>query len=219
MKRVGLFGGSFNPVHIGHLRAAEEIKERLLLDKVVFIPASVHPFKKKGDFPNKKKRCQMLRLATRSNPDFEVSEIELQREGVSYTIDTLKHFANSDPSAQFYFIVGNENLAQIEKWNQYQDLFFYSNFAVIERPGTDTVKKHQLLPSGLKQVFTLKRAAKDTTVYEHNSLKELVFLKTSGINISSSEIRKLIMEKRSARYFVPDNVSSYILKNNLYIGE
>ncbi len=214
-----MFGGSFNPVHTGHLRAAEEIKESLLLDKVVFIPASVHPFKKKGDITDKKKRCQMLRLATRNNPDFEISEIELQREGVSYTIDTLKYFADSDPGAQFYFIVGNENLAQIEKWNQYQDLFFYANFAVIERPGSDTVEECQLIPSGLKQFFKLKRTAEGTTVYEHNSLKELVFLKISGINISSSEIRRLIMEKRSARYFVPDEVNSYILKNKLYVGE
>ncbi len=219
MKRIGLFGGGFDPVHIGHLRAGQEIKERLLLDKVVFVPVSVHPFKKKGDLPNKKERFNMLKLATENNPDLEVSEVELKREGVSYTIDTLRHFADSDPDARFYFILGNENFAHIEKWNQYQDLFSYSNFAVIERPSADAFKEDQLIPPGLKQAFKLKRTTDDAVIYEHKSLNELVFLKISGINISSSRVRNLIKEKKSARYFIPDSVNSYILKNKLYSGE
>lgn len=213
-----MFGGSFNPVHIGHLRAAEEITEMFLLDKVIFIPTSVHPFKKK-DSHGAEKRFHMLQIATGSNPKFEVSDVELKREGISYTIDTLKHFVDSYENTQLYFILGTENLAKIDKWHQFQDLFLYSNFIVIERPGVKTAESSLYIPLKLRSMFTLKQAGRDVTVYEHNSLNKLIFLKIKGIDVSSSKVRNLIRDKKSIRYFIPDDLRSYILKENLYAGE
>ena len=218
-KKIGLFGGSFNPVHLGHLRAAEEIRELLSLDKVIFIPTSVHPLKQSSNIPDGKKRFQMLKLAIRDNPDFEVSEVELKREGPSYTIDTLKYYSNRYKNNQFYFIIGNENLASIDRWKQYEDLFRYSNFAVIKRPGVKSGKGNSPLPLKLKRTFKLKKSQKDITIYEHKSSKKLIFLNIRGIRISSTRVRKLIREKKSVKYFIPNNLNTYILKNNLYIGD
>ena len=92
-RKIGIFGGSFNPVHLGHLRAAEEIREILSLEKIIFIPTSIHPLKPVKNMPSGRKRFQMLNLAVKDNPCFEVSDLELKREGPSYTIDTLKYFS------------------------------------------------------------------------------------------------------------------------------
>lgn len=218
-KKVGLFGGSFNPVHTGHLRAAEEIREMLLLDKVIFIPTYVHPLKQSKDIPDAKKRYQMLKLAIRDNPLFEASDVELKREGPSYTIDTLKYYSNKYKKTQFYFIFGTENLTKIDKWYQYQDLFKYSNFVVIKRPGVKYTSGKSIIPSKLRHKFRNIVSDNSITVYEHKSSKKLIFVNIRGIRISSTMVRKLIKEKRSVRYFIPDNLNSYILKNKLYVGE
>ena len=218
-KRVGLFGGSFNPVHIGHLRAAEEIKEMLQLDKVIFIPTSVHPLKGSKNVPDGRKRYRMLKIATRDNPDFEVSEIELERGGASYTIDTLKYFSKKYKSREFYFILGSENLSGIEKWKDYQDLFEYSNFVVMKRPGMRSMKGKSAIPSKLRRMFVLKKSDEDLPYFQHKSSNKLIFLNIRGIRISSTKVRKLIKDKKSVRYFIPNSLYTYIMKNNLYTGE
>ena len=217
--KIGLFGGSFNPVHIGHLRAAEEIKELLKLDKIIFIPTSVHPLKKSRNIPDGKKRYQMLKLAVSGNPDFEVSDIELKRKGPSYTIDTLKYFSKKYRSKEFYFILGTENLSNIDKWKQFQELFQYSNFAIMKRPGVKFNNSKSVIPSKLRRMFKFIESSDDITVYEHKSSKELIFVNIRGIRISSTRVRKLIKDKKSVRYFIPNNLNTYILKNKLYIGE
>ena len=218
-KKIGLFGGSFNPVHLGHLRAAEEIKELLSLDRVIFIPTAVHPLKQNRSVPDGKKRFHMLKLATRDNPDFEVSEVELKRKGPSYTVDTLKYYSNRYKNKQYYFIIGSENLASIDRWKQYEDLFSYSNFAVIKRPGVKFNKGKSSLPPKLRRMFKLIKSGSDYTEYEHKSSKKLIFLNIRGIRISSTRVRKLIKEKKSVRYYIPNSLNTYILKNNLYIGD
>jgi len=217
--KIGLFGGSFNPVHIGHLRAAEEIKELLLLDKIIFIPTATHPLKKSKNVPDGKKRYQMLKLAVRDNPDFEVSDAELKRGGPSYTIDTLKYFSKMYKRKELYFIIGSENLSNIDKWKEYQELFIYSNFVVIKRPGKRFSKDKSMLPAKLKSMFDFKESSKDITIYEQKKSKKLIFLNIRGIRISSTRVRKLIKDKKSVRYFIPNGLYNYILKNNIYIGE
>ena len=217
--KIGLFGGSFNPVHIGHLRAAEEIKELLKLDKIIYIPTSVHPLKKSRNIPDGKKRYQMLKLAVSGNPDFEVSDIELKRKGPSYTIDTLKYFSKRYKRKEFYFILGTENLSNIDEWKHYHELFQYSNFAVMKRPGVKFIKGKSIFPSPLRRMFKFIESTDSIEAYEHKSSKKLIFVNIRGIRISSTRVRKLIKDKKSIRYFVPNNLNTYILKNKLYTGE
>ena len=218
-KRIGLFGGSFNPVHIGHLRAAEEIKEKLSLDRIVFVPARIHPLKKISDLASADKRLQMLKIAVSDNPAFQVSDIELKREGPSYTIDTLKQLSKKYGKNNMFFILGIENLKRIDEWKDYKSLFKYSNFAVIRRPGYKVGDYKSAFPKQLKNMFKRTDAAEDITIYQGRNRSKLIFLKISGIRISSSRVRNLLKNNKSANYFIPPRLNSYIKKNKLYVGE
>jgi nicotinate-nucleotide adenylyltransferase len=215
----GLFGGSFNPVHIGHLRAAEEVMEILSLDKIVFIPSSIHPIKKDKNIIEAKYRLRMLELATKDNKEFEVSYVEMKRPGASYTIDTLKHFKKNYKNDQSYFILGTENFASIDTWKDYKELFNYTNFAILSRPGFNYNNIKDIIPGSLAKQFKFSENKNGMTIYEHLSGNKLIFFKIKGIRISSTAIRRLVKNNKSIKYFVPNNLNNYILKNNLYSGD
>ena len=217
--KVGLFGGSFNPLHMGHLRAAEEVREILGLDKVIFIPSSIHPIKNEKSIIDAKYRLKMLELATRDIKEFEVSDVEMKRPGPSYTVDTLKYFKNKFKNYSLFFILGSENFAKIDTWKDYKDLFKYASFAVVSRPGYNLETIGNIIPRGLSKQFKLSENKGDKKVYYHSSGKNLVFFKIRGIRISSTTLRKLVEKGKSIKYFVPDRVNKYILKNKLYSGE
>lgn len=217
--KVGLFGGSFNPLHIGHLRAAEEVREILDLDKIIFIPSSIHPIKNEKNIVDAKYRLRMLELATRDIKDFEVSDVEMKRPGPSYTVDTLKYFKDKFKNYRLFFILGTENLAKIDTWKDYKELFKYADFAVLSRPGFNLEYIRDIIPRGLVKQFKLSKNKNGKTVYKHLSGNSLVFFKIKGIRISSTTLRKLVENGKSIKYFVPDSVNKYILKNKLYLGE
>ncbi len=217
--KVGLFGGSFNPLHIGHLRAADEVREILDLDKVVFIPSSIHPIKNKKNIVDARYRLKMLELATSDTGEFEVSDVEMKRPGPSYTIDTLKHFKNKFKNYRLFFILGTENLAKIDTWKDCRELFNYADFAVISRPGFNFKNIRDIIPRGLAKEFTFLENKEGKTVYKHTSGNKLIFFKISGIRISSTTLRNSVKNGNSIKYFVPDSVNKYILKNKLYLGE
>jgi len=217
--KVGIFGGSFNPLHNGHLRAAEEVMEILDLDKVIFVPSSIHPVKNDMNILDAKYRLKMLELATRDDVGFDVSDVEMKRPGPSYTIDTLKHFANKYKNYKLFFILGTENLARIDTWKDYKELFKFSNFAVVIRPGFNFSNIKDIIPGVLAKQFKLSEKTDNKTVYKHSSGNSLVFFKIKGIRISSTTLRKLVEKGKSIKYFVPDRVNKYILKNKLYLGE
>lgn len=217
--KVGLFGGSFNPLHFGHLRAADEVMEILDLDKVVFIPSSIHPIKNKKNIADAKYRLKMLELATRDTEEFEVSDVEMKRPGPSFTIDTLKHFKNNYKNYRMYFVLGTENLAKIDTWEDYKELFKYADFAVIRRPGFNFKNIRDILPRSLAKEFTFSGKKDGKTVYKHTSGNDLIFFQIKGIRISSTTLRKSVKNGKSIKYFVPDSVNKYILKNKLYLGE
>ncbi|MEE9193061.1 MAG: nicotinate-nucleotide adenylyltransferase [Thermodesulfobacteriota bacterium] len=217
--KVGLFGGSFNPLHIGHLRAAEEVREILDLDKIIFIPSSIHPIKNEKNIVDAKYRLRMLELATRDIKDFEVSVVEMKRPGPSYTVDTSKYFKDKFKNYRLFFILGTENLAKIDTWKDYKELFKCADFAVLSRPGYNLENIRDIIPRGLVKQFKLSENKNGKTVYKHSSGNSLVFFKIKGIRISSTTLRKLVENGKSIKYFVPDSVNKYILKNKLYLGE
>lgn len=187
--RIGILGGTFNPIHIGHLILAEEAYFKLKLDKLVFVPAFVPPHKDSSEVINPKDRLEMVRLALEDNPAFEVSTFEIDSKKRSYSIDTLKEFRGIyGQDAQLCFITGSDSLKDLFSWKNINDIFKISKFVVANRPG-----------------YPIKEVPKevDTVVI-------------TPIEVSSEDIRKRLKERRSIRYLVPEKVRKYILERNLY---
>lgn len=214
-KKVGIFGGTFDPVHLGHLRAAEEIKRILELEKVYFIPSAIPPHKKQAEITPSKNRLKMLEIALKPYPYFDISTYEIEKATTSYTIETLKHFTSEYPDIEFYFIVGSELFSHIETWKNYNDLFKLANFAVIERPGFPEENASKL-PIAIEPAFRYHMNRDNVTIYLNQHSKEVVFTQIHGVRVSSTEIRQRIKAGEQIKDLVPEQVERYILKNGLY---
>lgn len=181
-------GGSFDPVHIGHLILAEYALVNFALSKIIFVPNHLPPHKEAA-VANSQERYNMLKLAIMDNPRFEVSELELKRKGVSYTYDTLLELKRELPGAKLYFILGADAYSELETWKNYPELIKLTEFIVASRPGTK-----------LKKLAGVK-------VHK---------LSMPEIEISSSYLRERAKAKLSFRYLVPERVRDYILNYKLY---
>ncbi|MGA2517197.1 MAG: nicotinate-nucleotide adenylyltransferase [Thermodesulfobacteriota bacterium] len=209
---MGLFGGTFNPIHLGHLRGAEEICEAFQLEEVVFIPSSVPPHKASEKMIEAEHRLEMVRLATRSNPHFSTSDVELSRPGKSYSIDTIRFFRERGLDALF-FILGSDAFVEIETWKECQTLFSLCDFIVMTRPGSQKNSFSSPVPEALIPSF---RYAPRENAWIHLSGHLLYFKEISFLDISSTKVRELIEKRRSARYLIPAEVEAYVQKLGLY---
>lgn len=213
MERIGILGGTFDPVHYGHLRAAEQVRERFFLDKVIFMPAALPPHKRDRRVTQKEHRLEMVRKAVSGNPAFEVSELECEREGASYSIETLRILRDTrEPGAEIYFVLGSDAFSLIHTWRSYEDLFSMAHWIVVERPGPGK-KGPSALPEFMRSSFRYSPRLK---AWIHSSGHALHFCKLNALNISASEIRKLVETGRSIRYLVPEEVRLYIEAHGLY---
>jgi nicotinate-nucleotide adenylyltransferase len=214
MKRVGLFGGTFNPIHLGHLRAAEEIGEFFELDRVIFIPASAPPHKRKEGILPAPLRTHMIRLAISDNPRFSLSEVELERAGLSYSIETIEHFRRGfGHPIHIYFIVGLDAFLEISTWKEYASLFALCHFVVMTRPGSGKNFAKGHLPVELARDFCY-----DTQKggYVHVSGFFVYPREITALDISSTKIRDYLQEGKSVKYLVPPAVEDFIRSNHLY---
>lgn len=212
--KIGLFGGTFDPIHWGHLRSAEEVSETFGLDRVYFIPAAVPPHKRGQTTTPARDRLQMVRLAVAKNPRFRVSTIEIKRSGVSYSIDTIREFAARRPSGvSLYFIIGLDAFREIGTWKHFSEIFPLCNFIVTSRPGSK--EKDPLKGTGVavKKLFCYDFKQKN---YRHESGTRIYFDELTDIAISASEIRALVKQDKSIRYLVPFEVENYIKRHALY---
>lgn len=212
--KLGLFGGTFNPIHLGHLKAAEEIIKLAGLDKICFIPSNISPHKNDQLLVDGKHRLNMIKLSIRENNKLCVSDYEISREDVSYTIYTLRYFNSKFKEDDLFFIVGNDIFNEIETWKDYKSLFTLSNFIVIIRPGV--AEAFGYLPVALREVFRYYESDSEKIIYKNKSSKMLIKLRIKGFEISSSEIRKLVLVSKPIKNLVPSVVERYILKHNLY---
>lgn len=188
--KIGIVGGTFNPIHIGHLILAEEALWKLKLDKVIFVPSYLPPHKEEEKILDPEHRFKMILLAIEGNPKFEISRIEIDAKQTSYSIDTIKKFKEQfGAKAEIFFITGSDSLKELFSWKKIDEIFELSNFIVAKRPG-----------------FPIDEVPKDVQV-----------VPITGMEISSSEIRKRLKEGKSIRYLVPDQVREYIEANRLYI--
>jgi nicotinate-nucleotide adenylyltransferase len=189
MRRVGLFGGTFDPPHLGHLAIAEWAREQLRLDRVVFMPAGMPPHKRRRDLSSAAARVAMTRLAVRGNRHFTVSTLEVSRRGPSFTVDTLRSLKSRYRGARLYLLIGEDSLNDFGSWHEPGEILRRATLAVAIRPG-----------AGRRA-----RAAREAT-----------WLENPGLHISSSAIRARVRAGHSARYLVPDPVARYIARNRLY---
>ncbi len=211
--RLGLLGGTFNPIHFGHLRAAEEIRENIDLDRITFIPSALPPHKKVEPPITAADRLEMARRAVADHPFFEVSEVEIKRPRLSYTVETLRYFQESvGAGTELFFIVGMDAFLEINTWKSYKELFRLSHFVVLTRPGSpDALKKFltEHISSGYRHDPERKR-------YLHPELRAVFFQNVTPLDISSTKIRALVHEGRSIRYLTPRIVEEYIINKGIY---
>ncbi len=191
IKRIGILGGTFDPIHKGHLALARAAVEQLKLDRLIFVPAFQHPLpeKQSGNMASAQARLEIVKLATNGEPKFEVSDCEMKRKGVSYTVDTLRIFRAQYPKPnELFFITGGDWGKTLDQWKDIDTIFSLAHFVVAKRPGFDTER----LPKGVQ------------------------LLDFVPLDISSTEIRARLKKGASVASLVPNEVLSYVDKQQLY---
>lgn len=189
MEKIGILGGTFNPIHTGHLLIAEGVRKKLNLDYILFIPCCLPPHKKPIKLAPAKHRLAMVRLAIKGSPFFKVSTVELERGGKSYSVDTLEELHRQHKGkAKFFFIIGSDSLSGLKTWKSLDKLMKLCNLVAVTRPGY------------FKQYPRVLR------------------LDLPTLPISSTDIRRLVRQGKSIRYLVPEKARSYIIRNKLYCG-
>ncbi|MDP3182966.1 MAG: nicotinate-nucleotide adenylyltransferase [Desulfobaccales bacterium] len=212
--RLGLFGGTFNPIHYGHLRAAEEVCEALNLSRLWFIPAAQPPHKAPQEITPFALRLEMTRLAVGDHPVIAVSDIEGRRPGKSYSIETLKSIREQvGPTWELYFILGLDAVLEISTWRQYRELFTLCHFVVLDRPGYERTRLAEVL---CREVHPQFQPLPQKAGFQHPSGYKVLVLATTLMDISATRIRRLVSEGRSIRYLLPDAVRRFIIEKNLY---
>jgi nicotinate-nucleotide adenylyltransferase len=209
-QRLGIFGGTFDPIHIGHLLLAEHAREALQLDRIRFIPAAISPLKlDQAPTANDKQRLEMIRLAISGNPFFEVDDRELRRGGTSYTVDTLSEISRETPELELVFLMGGDSLADFHAWREPQRICQLAFVVVLARGGAATPDMNLLRPYLDNQHAG---EANDRKLLQH-------VVSMPQVEISSSDIRQRIAGGRSTRYQLHPAVEAYIDSERLYADE
>lgn len=190
--KLGVFGGTFDPPHLGHLVAASDACDALGLDRVVWIPSASHPFKRGSVRTGPTLRLEMVRAAIAGDPRFEADDLEMRREGPSYTVDTLRELRARHPGAELFLLIGADNLADLPKWREPDEVARLARLAVVSREG-EAVPPH----AGV----------------------EAAEVSVTRVDVSSTEVRRRVAAGRSIRYLVPEPVREMIASGGLYRGD
>jgi len=193
-KRIGFLGGTFDPIHSGHLILAQQLLENFHLDKVIFIPAATPPHKDDESISPSNHRFEMTRAAIEDNPLFQVSDIELKRQGKSYTIDTIRQLKELHPDSDLFLLAGSDILAEFETWKDPEEIFQEIKVIIGVRPGYDKIDS------------------------ENRFFKKSIIAQIDGLQISSTQIRQKVREGKSIKYLVPLRVEEYVKAGGLYRG-
>jgi nicotinate-nucleotide adenylyltransferase len=222
LKQIGLFGGTFNPVHLGHVQVIREVKSGFSLDEILIIPSALPPHKKPNSVVAAEDRLEMIRLAFLNDPDFVVSEVELTRAGPSYTIDTVRYFRSILPeNTKLYLIMGVDAFLEIDTWKSYKDLFLLIPFIVMSRTikgKEDQAWQWELLGNHLRsrisKGYTLSASQ---PAYVHNTKQPVFVFDVSPVDVSSTTIREYIQKGISISHMVPQIVEDFIKTKGLYL--
>jgi nicotinate-nucleotide adenylyltransferase len=191
-KKFGVLGGTFDPIHMGHLVLAEQVREKFQLDRVIFIPCASPPHKTEQELSPTQDRFEMTKLALQGNSYFLVSDIELKREGLSYTVETLRELKGLYKDKEIYFLTGSDVLNEITTWKNPEEIYKLAKLVIGIRPGFDKFDP------------------------ENHFAKKSIIVNITGVDISSTQIREKVRKGESIKYLVPPKVEEYIKKRNLY---
>jgi nicotinate-nucleotide adenylyltransferase len=186
--KIGLLGGTFNPVHIGHLILAEEVREKMDFGRIIFVPTFLPPHKENSNIAQAQERLKMLKLAIKGNRYFSASDSEIKRNGRSYTIDTIREFKGAYPKDELYFIIGSDLLKYLDEWKDLSEIIKMVKVIVATRPGFPL----EDIPSYIQTIAI------------------------RAVDVSAFEIRECVRLNKSFRYLVPESVFNYINKKRLY---
>lgn len=215
--KLGIFGGTFNPIHLGHLQAGEEIYRRAQLDKILFVPAYIPPHKKQTNIAPAEDRLAMLRLALAGRHEFVPSAIEIEDQRTSYSIYTLRKIKKLYPQAKPFFIIGVDAFLDIETWKDYELVLEESNFLVMSRPGYQLAQVEKVLPPRwLSKITWLKKGEKIDLFYPEYTI---FLVEIDALPVSASEIRDKVRRGESIVGLVPPAVADYIHRHHLYQDE
>ena len=211
--KTGILGGTFNPIHLAHLRIAEEVQQSCELDRVLFVPAAEPPHKDVAGHVTFAHRLAMVEAAIRNYPKFQASDLEVRRRGKSFSVDTLEILRDEDPRGERYFIIGLDSYRDIASWKDFSRLFSLSHLVVLTRPGVLVSNPLAPLPVAIHKDFCYDEQAGKI---QHKSGNSLIFLKETYLDISSTKIRSMLGNGQSVRHLVPPAVADYIKEHNLY---
>ena len=216
---TGVFGGTFNPIHLGHLRAAEEVAEQLDLDRVLFVPSAEPPHKEaRGDDPiaPAADRLAWVRTAVADNPRFAVDALEIERGGTSYTVETLRVLAERLAPDEPVFIIGCDAFAEMGEWREPEAVFALTHFAVMTRPPVTGGRLHDWLPKCMSDAVEL---APDELSGRHRETgKWLRSVEILALDVSASGVRQRLRDGRCVRYLLPEPVRAAVEKSGVYSG-
>jgi nicotinate-nucleotide adenylyltransferase len=190
MSKVGIFGGTFDPIHHGHLITAQSVREIRKLDKIIFVPSFVSPHKEKIDTATPEQRLEMITLAIKGVSFFESSDYEITKGGISYTVDTLRELKHIYDEIEF--IIGYDNIFEFHTWKEPEEIM------------------------KLAKVIVLKRKSSHPITFEDKYVREAVFVQTRGIEISATDIRERVKKEMPIHFLVPEKVKEYIYSSELY---
>jgi nicotinate-nucleotide adenylyltransferase len=211
---IGIFGGTFNPIHFGHLRAAEEVREAEGLDEIRLVPAALPPHKESAGLVAAAHRLRMVELSIAGVPGFRVSSIELERPGPSYSIDTLRAVAAEvGPAARVVFVVGIDAFRELHTWREYAAIFGLCDVVVLSRPPWPERLAHEDIPLAARDAFWYESTSES---FRHESGHVLSLQRIPGLDISAARIRARVASRRSIRFLVSPAVEAYIAEHGLY---
>ncbi len=212
--RLGLFGGTFDPIHYGHLRSAEEVRAACALDEVRFVPCGVPPHRSHQPGATARHRLEMVRLAVADNPGLGVSDVEVTRPGASYSIDTVRHFAAElGPGDELYLILGLDAFLLLGSWKDWRGLLALAHVIVTSRPGFGDALPYEKLPVVVREAFCYDPVRSG---FRNEFGKEILFRRLTDVSVSASAIRELLGKGKSIRHLVPAEVQRYVKEQHLY---
>jgi len=216
--RIGILGGTFNPIHFGHLRAAEDVREALGLDRILFVP-SANPPHKKSDLVPAEKRLEMVRLALKHIAAFEASAVEIDRGDVSYSVRTLATLANTIPDAHLFFLLGLDAFSELSTWHEPETILKQADLVIMTRPGQDVEELNRspfLEPMTPDEAEATRDKTRLAVGLRSRGGRPAHLVRVTALAISSTQLREDVRRGRSIRFLLPQEVESYILFNNLY---
>jgi nicotinate-nucleotide adenylyltransferase len=197
--KIGLLGGTFNPVHLGHVKMSRKIAEMKCLDKMIFIPSYIPPHKQDEEIPSPEKRIEMLKLALEEENDFAIDGYEVRKKGISYSIDTIRYLKKKYPEDELFWIIGADMLFQIEKWHDFKNVLREMSFITVKREGYDK-RDIEAYIAELRQEYSAN----------------IAYCEMDPIDISSTDIRGRVKHGKGIKKLVHKKVEQYIIDNNLY---